>query len=429
MSATVMHDIETGKYGAGKELYSLNNKSTARWTDEEEKQLEKLFNETEKNPEIDWVAGIMARLDNEDFTRRQVSNQMLKMGLCSREDLTSIKKKVMFVWKDSYVNELKTLFEEFNGKSENVIDEIRSNMSIKPLPSKNKIIGKMVELNLIPDRSAVMKRRGKSAGKSGEISENTELPGQFKSKQFISESEESDDDADFGNTPGLPALEFKVLENGKSVSENLIKFLISELNSSVEDKDEDEDEDDESYEHVILPDNSDIGKEIKEKDIFLKSLGLRPPGDQHVTWKVPGKLNVKRVVKMLEKILDRRNDNNGDNDKTENSEEVLMTEHNSKKQRKVTIFSDSDSDDEIPKIQKRPVSKQTEPEILVTEQQQVSNNSIDDYSEDEMVMRSDSEPEETSKTNNNNNNSDDDDILQPTKKMKISKITFSSDSE
>ena len=83
----------------------------------------------------------MGRLSNEDFTRRQVSNQMLKMGLCSRDDLTSIKKKVMFVWKDSYVNELKTLFEEFNGKSENVIDEIRSNMSLKPLPSKNKIIG------------------------------------------------------------------------------------------------------------------------------------------------------------------------------------------------------------------------------------------------------------------------------------------------
>ena len=80
-SATTMHDIETGKYGAGQELYALGNKSVAKWSDAEVEQLEKVFNETERNNDADWVAAIIGKLDNDDFTRRQVQNQMLKMGL------------------------------------------------------------------------------------------------------------------------------------------------------------------------------------------------------------------------------------------------------------------------------------------------------------------------------------------------------------
>merc|ERR1719186_2525559 len=83
--------------------------------------------------------------------------------------------------------------------------------------------------------------------------------------------------------------------------------------------------------------------------------------------------------------------------------------------------SSNTSNDSITNSHNNP---QTETEILVAEMatnknQQNNLDSIDSPLEDEMVMHSDKEDDE----------SEDEEILQPTKKMKISKVTFSSDSE
>ncbi|GIY76214.1 protein timeless homolog [Caerostris darwini] len=147
------------------EGYGHPQPSTARgaWTEEEEEELKYLY---EENKDIhiegqDVADIILANINHKLRTKHQIILALKRLGLI--QSAKDLKPHLRKEWTENEIIELQHLYEEFK-MSDDMMDNIINGLSIKR--NRKAIIEKMLELNLITDRSQTHKKRLKKPKKS-----------------------------------------------------------------------------------------------------------------------------------------------------------------------------------------------------------------------------------------------------------------------
>jgi len=148
------------------------------WTDEENEELEQLFNKHREKLQIgDCINSILSEITNANRSEQQVKSQLLKLG--SVKDASEFKctgiRKTMGVWRSEEVEELKTLFDRFVGTGADVVGEIVLYLSRKR--ARAKVYDKLLATDICTDRTAIRRAGPKQVVNRERNVEPTETPG------------------------------------------------------------------------------------------------------------------------------------------------------------------------------------------------------------------------------------------------------------
>ncbi|XP_054719103.1 protein timeless homolog [Uloborus diversus] len=152
-----VYKLEEG-YGA-----SENSSSKLIWTEEEDEELQYLFEEN-KDVHIEGqdVADIICAIMNKKSkSKKQIISALKRLGLIS--NAKDLKPHLSKEWRETEVLELTHLFSDYRD-SEDIMSDIRERLSIKR--SRKAIVEKLLELNLITDRKEVKKKKSKKQNKN-----------------------------------------------------------------------------------------------------------------------------------------------------------------------------------------------------------------------------------------------------------------------
>ncbi|KAM3621383.1 uncharacterized protein V6R79_010566 [Siganus canaliculatus] len=135
------------------------------WTEEEEDELRKLYEEHHQSEVPDIVETLLPLLSNSTRTRRQVVTQLVHMGLVSNaKELKKPKKGTQIVlWTEEQEQELEMLFEEYKD-SDDVLGNILKKLTAKR--SRARVVDKLLSMGLVSERKELYKRRSRGQGKS-----------------------------------------------------------------------------------------------------------------------------------------------------------------------------------------------------------------------------------------------------------------------
>ncbi|KAK7915372.1 hypothetical protein WMY93_011133 [Mugilogobius chulae] len=135
------------------------------WTEEEEEELRRLYEEHRDSDVPDIIEHILPLLSNCNRHRRQVVVQLVHMGLVdSAKELKKPKKGTGIVlWTEEQEEELQMLFEEFK-ESDDVLGDIMKKITAKR--SRARVVDKLLSLGLVSDRRELHKKRSRGAGPS-----------------------------------------------------------------------------------------------------------------------------------------------------------------------------------------------------------------------------------------------------------------------
>ncbi|XP_070758928.1 protein timeless homolog isoform X2 [Enoplosus armatus] len=136
------------------------------WTEEEEEELRKLFEEHRHSEVPDIVETLLPLLSNNTRTRRQVVTQLVHMGLVDNaKELNKQKKGTRIVlWTEEQEQELEMLYEEYK-VSDDVLGNILKKLTAKR--SRARVVDKLLSMGLVSERRELYKKRSRSAqGKS-----------------------------------------------------------------------------------------------------------------------------------------------------------------------------------------------------------------------------------------------------------------------
>ncbi|XP_050412859.1 protein timeless homolog [Patella vulgata] len=139
--------------------YTANNRTKVLWTEEQEQEVGRLYEESAANiedNEKDIADRIMERLTDPTKTRNQLIRQLKRQGLIDSAAELRSKKTGVNVWREEHELELKTLFERYKDS-----DDPLGNIASSMYRSKNKVANKLIELGLINDRKDIDKKRTK----------------------------------------------------------------------------------------------------------------------------------------------------------------------------------------------------------------------------------------------------------------------------
>ena len=264
--------------------------------------------------------------------------------------------------------------------------------------------------------------------------------GQIFSDDDNDSDKNSDSDSDDEFTPGTVALEFRVRNFGKNISNEFNEFLRKELENK-DDEDPDDNSGDEADDQVLLPD-ANIGEELEKQDSikFLKSMGFRPPSNQHNTWRIPGGLNREKCLRILGDLAKK------DSDDSSSDERAIKEDANQESKNPLNIFSDGETDKEssdddlitqMPKKRKASQSSNAENSPLNSEKKRrkVTASISDSEEEGEAPAegRVEAQKDERLKAISDSESESDEMILKDTVSSegvsKKKKIIFSSDEE
>lgn len=163
--------LEAGELSG--EYFNPNKNIDQVWTEDQEIELQRLFDEAKEDPEKDIIGHIMAHLTDETKSRRQVLRQLRISGLIqSAKDLKkrhapSINRAP---WTEEQEAELKDVFERFRG-SDDPLGNVMQNLSFTR--SKNKIKEKLFGLDIVQDIKELYKKRT-SKNKRGRVDRSDE---------------------------------------------------------------------------------------------------------------------------------------------------------------------------------------------------------------------------------------------------------------
>uniref|UniRef100_A0A668A7X9 Timeless circadian clock n=1 Tax=Myripristis murdjan TaxID=586833 RepID=A0A668A7X9_9TELE len=301
----------------------VNSKKNATWTEEEEEELRKLYEEHRDSEVPDIVETLLPLLSNSDRTRRQVVMQLVHMGLVDNaKELKKQKKGTRIVlWTEEQEQELQMLFEEYRD-SDDVLGDILKKLTAKR--SRARVVDKLLSMGLVSDRRELHKKRsrraqGKSSGKG--MTEEEFLAGLTndfpEDPMDRDDDEEEDEDEDEFEESDEEVEEEGRKESGdggrksKSINSSVGKsadvgpmvlalqkegmsgpllWLQNRLNKTAEDRDEDG-----FSQPVPLVPLMEENEEAMEKKSFqklLRKLGIRAPAnEQEIFWRIPAKMS------------------------------------------------------------------------------------------------------------------------------------------
>uniref|UniRef100_A0A673BF00 Timeless circadian clock n=1 Tax=Sphaeramia orbicularis TaxID=375764 RepID=A0A673BF00_9TELE len=296
------------------------------WTEEEEEELRRLYEEHCHSDVPDIVETLLPLLSNSNRNRRQVVVQLVHMGLVgSAKELKKPKKGTNIVlWTEEQEEELQMLFEEFRD-SDDVLGNILKKITAKR--SRARVVDKLLSMGLVSERRELYKKRSRSApGKStgkGMTEEEflAELTQDFP-EDAVDRYEDEDDDDDEEEEVEDESEESEEEEDQEKQSQNsgrrsqsmhstaerrldigsMVNALRQEgmsgpmswvqncLNKTANDREKDGLS--QPVPLVPLAEENEDAMENKSFQKLLRKLGMRPPAnEQESFWRIPAKLS------------------------------------------------------------------------------------------------------------------------------------------
>uniref|UniRef100_A0A8C6UQN3 Timeless circadian clock n=1 Tax=Neogobius melanostomus TaxID=47308 RepID=A0A8C6UQN3_9GOBI len=298
------------------------------WTEEEEEELRKLYEEHRDSDVPDIVEHILPLLSNSNRNRRHVVVQLVHMGLVgSTKELKKPKKGTGIVlWTEEQEEELQMLFEEFKD-SDDVLGNIMAKITAKR--SRARIVDKLLSLGLVSDRRELRKKRSRAAGTSGgggkgkgkssgrgmteeeflsQLAGGEEDDGEGSDREDEDESSEESDEEE-GEDQGQDQYNGSVLRNTVDIVTSAkradvsaaaralrqegmsgpILWLQNCLNKTANYREEDVMS--QPVPLVPLTEENEEAMENRSFQKLLKRLGLRAPADEQESfWRIPAKI-------------------------------------------------------------------------------------------------------------------------------------------
>ncbi|XP_071942430.1 protein timeless homolog [Antedon mediterranea] len=305
---------------------NANRQKTSFWAEEEEEELRMLYDQykdkEDEDIELDVVDHIMKDIINQGRTRRQIIAQLIRMDIIS--STKDIKKKRVEkrpgVWLEEHEYELRNLFDQFKG-SNDVVGSILENMTVKR--SKNKVIEKIMSMELVNDKKELYKKREKKAGNEGrrrrrkkgsdeddeddDIVDNTKtlefqqgLPSDFEEPEASATSDSgSESDGEVKTTESM------LMNAQREGLTNQVRWIQDLLRTTANDLDEEDEDDDDEEDVPIVTFSEEHNTAISNRTFqkFLKQLGVKAPSNhQEQFWRIPGHLTSADLRRLADEI-------------------------------------------------------------------------------------------------------------------------------
>ncbi|TNM89036.1 hypothetical protein fugu_005290 [Takifugu bimaculatus] len=265
------------------------------WTEEDEEELRKLYEEHRHSEVPDIVETLLPLLSNCNRTRRQVVIQLVHMGLVDNaKELKKPKKGTRIVlWTEEQEQELEMLYEEFKD-SDDILGNILKKITAKR--SRARVVDKLLSMGLVSERRELYKKksrgpRGKSTGEG------------MTEEEFLDALTQGfPDDSNGGRRSQSLHLPVERRVDVASVVSDLqleglsgpMLWLQNCLNKTAEDREEDG-----FSQAVPLVPLSEANEEAMENKNFrklLRKLGIRSPAnEQEIFWRIPAKINASQL--------------------------------------------------------------------------------------------------------------------------------------
>ncbi|KAM9361460.1 protein timeless homolog [Symphorus nematophorus] len=313
------------------------------WTEEEEDELRKLYEEHRHSEVPDIVETLLPLLSNSTRTRRQVVTQLVHMGLVdSAKELKKQKKGTRIVlWTEEQEQELEMLFEEYKD-SDDVLGNILKKLTAKR--SRARVVDKLLSMGLVSERKELYKKRsrsahGKSSGKGMTEEEFLEsltqgfpdepMDGDDEDEGEEDESEESEEEDDeeqereksqnggrrseslhslAERRPDVGSMVYALQQEGMS---GPMLWLQNCLNKTAMDREEDG-----LSQPVPLVPLTEANEEAMDNKSFkklLRKLGMRPPANEQETfWRIPAKISASQLRSAAAALCPRDEEPKGD---------------------------------------------------------------------------------------------------------------------
>ncbi|XP_049444024.1 protein timeless homolog [Epinephelus fuscoguttatus] len=315
------------------------------WTEEEEEELRKLYEEHLHSEVPDIVETLLPLLSNSNRTRRQVVTQLVHMGLVANaKELKKQKKGTRIVlWTEEQEEELQMLYEEYKD-SDDVLGNIMKKVTAKR--SRARVVDKLLSMGLVSERRELYKKRSRSAyGKSSAkssgkgMTEEEFLEGltqglpddpddrddEDEGEDESEESEEEEDEQQEGETSqnggrrrqslhstgerrrDVGSMVYALQQEG--MSEPLL-WLQTRLNRTAEDRKQDG----VSHDVPLVPLTEACEEAMDNKSFqrLLRKLGIRAPAnEQERFWRISAKISVSELRSTAAALSPREEEANG----------------------------------------------------------------------------------------------------------------------
>uniref|UniRef100_A0A7N6AA24 Timeless circadian clock n=1 Tax=Anabas testudineus TaxID=64144 RepID=A0A7N6AA24_ANATE len=304
------------------EGYSKEGEKKPTWTEEEEEELRKLYEEHHQSDVPDIVETLLPLLSS-TRTRRQVVAQLVHLGLVDNsKELKKQKKGTRIVlWTEEQEHELQMLFEEYKD-SDDVLGNILKKITAKR--SRARVVDKLLSMGLVSERRELYKKRsrnaqGKSSGKGMTEEEflaelTQDFPGESvdrddeedESEESEGEEEEAEHEGEespngirrsqsFHSTaerrPDVGTVVNSLRQEGLS---GPLLWLQNCLNVTAHHREEDG-----FSQPVPLVPLTEANEEAMDNKHFkklLRKLGLRAPANEQETfWRIPAKISTSQL--------------------------------------------------------------------------------------------------------------------------------------
>nr|XP_020448590.1 protein timeless homolog isoform X2 [Monopterus albus] len=312
--------------GAVREMtegYSKEDKGKKpTWTEEEEEELRRLYEEHRHSEVPDIVETLLPLLGNNTRTRRQVVTQLVHMGLVDdAKELKKQKKGTQIVlWTEEQEQELQMLFEEYKD-SDDVLGNILRKLTAKR--SRARVVDKLLSMGMVSERRELYKKKsrnapGKSSGKGMTEEEFLAELTQGVSDDFL-DREDGEDKSEESEEEEDDEREMEESENSTKKSQSIhptverradvglmVKALQQEgmsgpllwiqncLNKTAEDREKDGFS--QPVALVPLAEANEDAMDNKSFQRLLRKLGMRPPAsEQEIFWRIPAKISASQL--------------------------------------------------------------------------------------------------------------------------------------
>ncbi|XP_072308681.1 protein timeless homolog [Eucyclogobius newberryi] len=297
------------------------------WTEEEEEELRKLYEEHRDSDLPDIVEHILPLLTNCNRNRRQVVVQLVHLGLVGNaKELKKPKKGTAIVlWTEEQEEELQMLFEEFKD-SDDILGNIMKKTTAKR--SRARVVDKLLSLGLVSDRRELHKKRSRGAGPrgsrgpgkgSGKGSDRSMTEEEFLSQltgdspdgdkedldreqEEDSDEDEEDDKEERGGNVDESESGNNIVTSSKRVDVSAVARALRQegmsgpilwlqncLNKTANHREEDGAS--QAVPLVPLTEDNEDAMENRSFHKLLKKLGLRAPADEQESfWRIPARI-------------------------------------------------------------------------------------------------------------------------------------------
>uniref|UniRef100_A0AAQ5YFA2 Timeless circadian clock n=1 Tax=Amphiprion ocellaris TaxID=80972 RepID=A0AAQ5YFA2_AMPOC len=237
------------------------------WTEEEEEELRKLYEEHRDSEVPDIVETLLPLLSNSNRNRRQVVTQLVRMGLVDNAKELKKKGTRIVLWTEEQEEELQMLFEEYRD-SDDVLGNILKKLTAKR--SRARVVDKLLSMGLVSERRELYKKRSRSAQGKSSGKGMVELLLMY----FV-----------------LVHLNYKIHQECMS---GPLLWLQNCLNKTAIDR-----ENDGLSQPVPLFPVTEASEDAMENKSFLRllrKLGMRAPADeQECFWRIPAKISASQL--------------------------------------------------------------------------------------------------------------------------------------